>query len=388
MKRLETGVSELDLVLGGGLEPGSLVVLAGPPGVGKTILAQQICFNLSTPERKAIYYTTLSESHAKIIRHIEQFEFFDADAVGSRVEFVHLAELAQDGGVGLDSVVSEVVAASFEAEPMVVVIDSAKALRDFTDEASLRSSLYHLASRVAHTETVLFFLGEYTVEDMEGSPEFSLADSIIQLAYESREPVDRRWLRVVKMRGGKHLQGRQSFCISDEGIDISPRLEELVPGDAEESRARSSMGVPTLDSMMDGGPYQTDSTVVLGPSGCGKTALGIGYVAKGLEEGGRCLFISFQESEPQILTKAASFDLDLQPAVDSGQLVIHHVAPGDLDLDRVGAALRAELARGGVRRVLVDSLAEMVFAGARRNDSLPTPACLWGSCAPRGRDCS
>jgi len=48
MSRLKTGIPDLDLILGGGLEQGSLVILAGAPGTGKTILAQQICFANAT----------------------------------------------------------------------------------------------------------------------------------------------------------------------------------------------------------------------------------------------------------------------------------------------------------------------------------------------------
>jgi len=39
---MRTGITGLDLVLNGGLEPGSVVVVAGAPGTGKTILAQQL----------------------------------------------------------------------------------------------------------------------------------------------------------------------------------------------------------------------------------------------------------------------------------------------------------------------------------------------------------
>ena len=82
VKRLATGVPGLDVVLGGGLEPGSVTVLAGAPGTGKTILAQQICFANATREHRAIYYTTLSEPHSKLVRHLEQFDFFDRRGVG------------------------------------------------------------------------------------------------------------------------------------------------------------------------------------------------------------------------------------------------------------------------------------------------------------------
>ncbi|HEV2593366.1 MAG TPA: ATPase domain-containing protein, partial [Gaiellaceae bacterium] len=77
MQRLSTGDAGLDDVLGGGLPTGSLIVLGGPPGSGKTILAQQICFANATSEHKALYYTTWSEPHDKMVRHLEPFVFFD-----------------------------------------------------------------------------------------------------------------------------------------------------------------------------------------------------------------------------------------------------------------------------------------------------------------------
>ena len=77
LKLLPTGVAGLDLVLGGGLEQGAVVVLAGGPGTGKTILAQQICFARATAAHKCVYYTTVSEPHTKLVRHLEPFAFFD-----------------------------------------------------------------------------------------------------------------------------------------------------------------------------------------------------------------------------------------------------------------------------------------------------------------------
>ena len=55
MRRLSTGIPQLDTVLGGGLLVGSLIVVAGAPGTGKTILAQQICFNNASSEHWAVY---------------------------------------------------------------------------------------------------------------------------------------------------------------------------------------------------------------------------------------------------------------------------------------------------------------------------------------------
>jgi circadian clock protein KaiC len=374
VERLTTGVEELDLVLGGGLEPGSLVAIAGAPGTGKTILAQQICFANATRERKAIYYTTPSEPHSKLVRHLEPFSFFDSDALESRVEFIHLGDLLQESG-GLGTVVSEVVEKCFETNPAVVVIDSAKALRDFADDnQSVRTAFYGLASRVAHTEAVMLFVGEYASEEIEGSPEFSLADGIVHLAYEPHEPVDRRWLRVVKMRGTKPLPGKHSLRITDRGLQVFPRLETVTPKvRARDAAVRTSTGVPKLDELMGGGIHEADATAILGPSGAGKTVLGLRFIAQGLAEGERCVYASFQENADQLVAKAASFGWDLGEAQASGQLAIHYVPHGELDLDILGAVVRRELSDGSVRRVVLDSLAELV-ATARETERFPAYA--------------
>ena len=374
MQRWTTGIPELDLVLDGGLPAGSLVVFAGGPGTGKTILAQQICFANATPERKAIYYTTLAEPHAKLIRHLEQFDFFDRDALEQRVEFVNLESLLLDAagnsGQALAPAVTEIARALFERRPSVVVVDSAKALRDFADEPAVRKVFYDLSGRVAHTDTVLLFLGEYAPEEMESGPEFSLADGIVQLAYVPHEPVDRRWLRVSKLRGANHLTGKHSLSIGHTGITVAPRLESLAPAGAATENGRIPSGIAGLDEMMGGGIPARDSTALLGPSGSGKTIAALQFVAQGLERGERCLCVSFQEDTDQLVKKAASFGRDLAGPLESGQLAIYHVPPGELDLDLLGAAVRAATADGTVRRVAIDSLAELVFA-ARESERFP-----------------
>ncbi len=131
MTKLPTGIAELDLVLDGGFAPGSCVVLAGAPGTGKTILAQQICFANASPDHRSIYYTTLSEPHSKLVAHLEDFTFFDAEAVGQTVVFHHLAALAEPSGdVPMTAVATEVVRNAFESRPSVIVIDSSKALHE------------------------------------------------------------------------------------------------------------------------------------------------------------------------------------------------------------------------------------------------------------------
>ncbi|HZR94228.1 MAG TPA: ATPase domain-containing protein [Gaiellaceae bacterium] len=373
MTRLRTGAPGLDDVLGGGLPPGSLVIVAGPPGSGKTILAQQICFSNATAERRALYYTTWSEPHDKLIRHLEPFSFFDVEALGERVEFLHLAELMASEAGGLDAISEEILRRSFETRPAVIVVDSSKALHDVVDPDVLRRAIYDLASRVAHSDAVLILVGEYTAEETRSQPEFAVADGILQLENEARGPVDRRWLRVLKLRGGETTSGRHSFHLTGNGFELFPRLESGLPRHVPTQAGRAGFGDARLDEAIGGGIPRGDSTLLVGPSGVGKTLLGLSFLAEGLRRGERCLHVSFQETETQVREKAQAAGWDWSAVADE-QLVIKQIAPVELDLDQVGSIVRAELERGDVKRVVVDSLAELSFA-ARDTERLP--AYVW-----------
>ncbi len=374
MKRLATGVPGLDVVLGGGLEPGSVTVLAGAPGTGKTILAQQICFANASPEHRAVYYTTLSEPHSRLVRHLEPFNFFAPEALGPRVEFIHLGDLIRNDQHGrMEPLVTEVVRKTMEEQPVLVVVDSARALRDFAEDRELRLAFYDLTSRLAHTDATLLLVGEYMPEEMGAGAEFSLADSIIELAYEPREPVDRRWLRVIKMRGAHHLEGKHTFRITASGVGVFPRIETLDADEAAEVTGRIDSGIPDLDDLMNGGIRAGEATVILGPSGAGKTIFGLKFVTEGLARGERCLYVTFQDTTDQLVKMAAGFGWDLGTARASGQLVVRHVPLGELDLDMLATRIRQDLADGTVHRVVIDSLAELVFA-ARETERFPAYA--------------
>jgi circadian clock protein KaiC len=373
VKRISTRLPDLDLVLGGGLVPGSVIVVAGEPGTGKTILAQQICFLAATAEVGAVYYTTLSESHAKLVEHLGQFTFFDRQALGTRVEYIHLGDLLSQSdteGTALGSFVSEIVRKTFEARPGVVVIDSIRMLRDLVSESELRAALYDLASRVAQTGTMLFLLGEYSPQEMHSGPEFAIADGIVHLSYEPREPLDRRWLRVIKMRGGSHREGKHTFHITAQGLEVFPRVETLLPALMPAFSGRMASGTPGLDDLMGGGLPIGDATLVMGPSGAGKTIFSLRYLTEGLDRGEHCLYITFQDTADQLIGMAAGFGWDLNAARDAGKLAIEHVPMGTLDLDVLVSVVRRHLSAGHATRVVLDSLAEMVFA-AREGERFP-----------------
>jgi circadian clock protein KaiC len=370
VERISTGVADLDRILGGGLPLGSLIFLAGGSGTGKTILAQQIAFANATRERKALYYTMVSEPHSKLVQHLEQFEFFEREGLGERVEFMHLPSVldadaseatAHERGAAVAMMVEEVVRASWSEERAVIVIDGIKALRDFAETSAFgfRAVAYDLAGKVFHTRAVLLFVGEYTAEEVAYAPEFAVADGIVYLADEPFGRFDQRWLRTLKLRGTDYLMGKHSFRISSAGIEVFPRFESITPPRARRTGERLPLGVSGIDEMIGGGLPAASTTLVAGPSGAGKTVLGLHFVAEGVRRGERCLYLSFQQSEAELIGRGETFGWPFADAVDSGLLRFRHLEPVELSLDSVGTELRRAAVDEPTQRVVVDSLAEL-----------------------------
>ena len=62
-ERQSCGIGELDRVLGGGIVPGSLVLVGGDPGIGKSTLLLQVCRNLANSKRKVLYISGEESMH-------------------------------------------------------------------------------------------------------------------------------------------------------------------------------------------------------------------------------------------------------------------------------------------------------------------------------------
>jgi circadian clock protein KaiC len=107
IERLSSGQASIDEILGGGLPSPAINLVAGAPGSGKTMLAQQYAFTNGTIERPAIYLATTSEPLDKLVRYGQELSFFDASKVGSAVFYDSLLEPLASGG--LQGVIERVI---------------------------------------------------------------------------------------------------------------------------------------------------------------------------------------------------------------------------------------------------------------------------------------
>src|SRR4030095_3714541 len=127
-ERMSAGNAEADHILGGGFPDNSINIIMGHPGSGKTIFAEQLIFRNASDDRPILYFTTLSEPLAKVVRYLQGFRFFDESKLGSQVIYEDIGpQLAKDGAAALIPLLEKAIKT---LSPKVIVIDSFKAVHD------------------------------------------------------------------------------------------------------------------------------------------------------------------------------------------------------------------------------------------------------------------
>ncbi|TMF03927.1 MAG: hypothetical protein E6I42_06840, partial [Chloroflexi bacterium] len=148
-KPTPTGIAALDDLLGkGGFWTGASTLVAGPTGIGKTILSQQVAFRNATTERPALFFSTMSEPLDKIVRFGSTLEFFDPKALqDGRMMYEDLGQVLGEGG--LDDAQAAIDRQLKERRPGIVVIDSVRAFHALAaDLSSFRQFLHALVRRL------------------------------------------------------------------------------------------------------------------------------------------------------------------------------------------------------------------------------------------------
>lgn len=359
MKRISSGSDALDSVLGGGFPSSSINIVMGLPGTGKTILAQRVAFHNASAETPALYISTVSEPLDKMLRYVQELDFFDASLIGEAIHYEDLSDVVRSGG--LESFSEAVIRLIKEHRPAFLVIDSFKALHTFaSSQAEFRRRLSELSTALSSLAITSFLVGEYSSDEVASRPEFAVADGIIELVLQKVGVRDMRYVRVVKQRGSGFLGGEHAYKISPSGLEVFPRLTTPTAAFSYELvHEREATGVAVLDAMVFDGFWHGSSTVVFGPPGSGKTLLGLHYIFKGIEKGQKGVIATLQENPTQLQRIAAGFGWDLQQAIDDGMLQLYYVSPVDIYIDEFVNKVSSMAIESGAGRVMVDSLNDL-----------------------------
>ena len=240
LQRLCSGYSELDRVLGGGLVPGSLVLLGGDPGIGKSTLLLQSAQAMAA--RHSLLYVSAEESAQQVKLRWRRL----AEQQG---ELPALVE-AESAGCGLQLLAEtdlELVLQELEAlRPAVAVIDSIQALHDAELNSApgsvtqVRECAAALARIAKRQNTALLLVGHVTKEGMLAGPKVleHLVDAV--LTFEGDRFASHRLLRAVKNRfGATHELG--VFEMRGQGLAEVLNPSELFLGGDEPSAGTATI---------------------------------------------------------------------------------------------------------------------------------------------------
>ncbi|MDP9346783.1 MAG: DNA repair protein RadA, partial [Actinomycetota bacterium] len=188
--RLSTGIGELDRVLGGGLVPGSLVLLGGSPGIGKSTLTNMALGHLAAAGRPTLYVSG-EESAAQI-----------------RLRAERLGESALDVPVLAETDLDTVLGVLESEQPDACVIDSVQTLHSAALESSPGTvgQVREVAARITEVAkrqgTAVVLVGHVTKEGALAGPRVleHLVDCVVQ--FEGERERTYRTLRALKNRFG------------------------------------------------------------------------------------------------------------------------------------------------------------------------------------------
>jgi DNA repair protein RadA/Sms len=190
VERLKTGIGEFDRVLGGGLVPGSLVLLGGSPGIGKSTLTNMALGNLAVAGKRTLYVSG-EESAAQI-----------------RLRAARLGAGALDVPVLAETDLETVLATMAAERPEVCVIDSVQTLHapELTGAPGSVGQVREVASQIMRAAKgsgiAVMLVGHVTKEGALAGPRVleHLVDCVLQ--FEGERERTYRTLRALKNRFG------------------------------------------------------------------------------------------------------------------------------------------------------------------------------------------
>ena len=364
---MSTGVAGFDEILGGGLPEGSLYLIQGLAGSGKTTLACQIGFTHATRGRKVMVLTLIAESHAKMLNHVSNFSFFDETLLGNRLlMFSGYASLSKGG---LRELLKLLTGALSEHRPNILIVDGFRSVRDsIPSDIDLSEFMHLLNSLVFSMECTTFLLSP--VEGNIPDSENTLVDGVIELSQYEQGMRLVREIKVFKIRGANHLLGKHAFEIKENGIVIYPRLEATATRrhvSAAASHNYVSLGIPSWDRYIGGGIVSGSVTCLLGSPGVGKTLMGLHFIAKAIEDGQSCLIVGFHESPQRLIAKAQKIGIDLSSANAKAMLDIIWELPLEVLADDLAERMLENIDRRGVKRLLIDGVEGLKSVVAQPN---------------------
>lgn len=253
-QRTGSGISGLDHVLCGGLPKGSVTILEGEPGTGKTTVGLQFLVEGALQKGEAGLFITFEQLPEQL--------YADAASFGWDLKELERRQMLRIIAMEPDILFEQMTAAGGLFERIVkqldcrrVVIDSISLFRSPAAPREARTSVYTMRNILRKLSLTSLLIREYSGYEAQHAPfENNVCDGIVRLSLKPHmEKYRKRTVEVLKMRGTRIMEGEHHFSFTKTGIHVIPALsmaeEKLMTHQAD----MLTTGIPCLDELLSGG---------------------------------------------------------------------------------------------------------------------------------------
>lgn len=332
IRKIPTGITGLDHVLGGGVPAGRMTLVSGSAGSGKSMIGLEWLLNGAAAGEPGIL--VIFEERASSIRQNALARGRDLSSLEKKNKLFLLdARVSPDVVISGDFSIKGLFALLEQKAKAMgarrIVIDAVDALLYLYDSPMReRRELYTLHEWMMDRGlTSIMTVKTFTEEESRDQYSFLdfMADCVIQVDQRVTAQITTRRLRVIKYRGSGYGRNEYPFVINRGGISVIPItsniLEHFPPG------PKVSSGHDRLDDILAGGFRRGASILVVGTTGSGKTTLACCFTQAACSRGERVLYINFEESADSMVNHMLSPGFALQPLIKKRKLLVRSYLP-------------------------------------------------------------
>jgi circadian clock protein KaiC len=324
--KITSGLKGLDTILNGGYPVASPSLLKGGPGTGKTVFCLSFA-HTQLQHGASVVIVSCDESPQRLVRYMDRFGMTGSKHLDAgRLQILDFRPNLNETIVGdydLSPILLRISHAVEACGAKILVIDSLQNLLMGLGGTEPRQELLELFDWIRDKGVTTLV----TMSESGGNPQQSLleeyaVDCVIKLSQNLDNLLMTRYLRVVKLRGSSHGSNNYPFSLTAVGVSLLPITATHLSSESKTERVSS--GLPGIDNMLGGKGYiKGASLMISGRSGSGKTIFASTLLNQVLQQGGKAIFVSFEESDHELKSNLRSVGIDLSQYCETGQLLIH-----------------------------------------------------------------
>jgi circadian clock protein KaiC len=349
--RIKTHIEGLDDLIEGGIPLSTSLLAVGGPGSGKTTLCAQFIYNGALRGEKGAL-VLIGQTQDRFLK--------DVSKLG-----INLLPLIKKGKVKIyelpiydkrfDSNFSNLILELDSFAPKRIAMDSFSIFFSSIESKEIHKETIRLLKYLLKKSSLILTLEKHS-EKINYPDEFFASDGVIDLGIPGVDGKERQ-LKILKMRQTNHPLDPFTFKIGTGGLQVISKPELTHPKNV--SSKKMNTGIEKLDRALSGGFYEGTSILVAGNSGTGKTIMGLQFLIEGTKNNEKCLYISFEESEKEILRNISSLGWKLNKQLANGNLEFYTSYPETVVPDELIFQLNKKIKNGKYSRVVLDSISRL-----------------------------